>query len=125
MENECNIFPRKLHYDISMSKRTRKKLVNANVNVEQEEKGVISNKEKEEDDDKRSLKQLIEGRGTSLGHHFTEEERQLQMVVKPPENGMKFKQMVSRYAKVLSHMIKLKRKKPAGYRLKMQVHNKP
>ncbi|KAF3628249.1 hypothetical protein CQW23_19194 [Capsicum baccatum] len=143
MENECNIFPRKLHYDISMSKRTRKstplnikeeaikslqhpeELVNANVNVEQEEKGVISNKEKEEDDDKKSLKQLIEGRGTSLGHHFTEEERQLQMVVKPPENGMKFKQMVSRYAKVLSHMIKLKRKKPAGYRLKMQVHNKP
>ncbi|CAN4077058.1 unnamed protein product [Withania somnifera] len=140
MESECNL-PRKLRYDISMSKRTRKtvlnikeegikslqhpdedQLINSDMNVEQQGKGVISN---EDEDQRKSLKQLIEGRGTSLGHHFTEEERQLQMVVKQPENGVKFKQMVSRYAKVLSHMIKLKRKKPAGYRLKMQVHNKP
>ncbi|XP_055822016.1 uncharacterized protein LOC129890496 [Solanum dulcamara] len=129
MESECN-FPRKLRYDISMSKRTRKTPLNikeevvkqADVNVEQEGKA----KKEEEDEKKKNLKQLIEGRGTSLGHHFTEEERQLQMVVKQPaENGVKFKQMVSRYAKVLSHMIKLKRKKPAGYGLKMQVHNKP
>ncbi|XP_060180551.1 uncharacterized protein LOC132610255 [Lycium barbarum] len=149
MESEC--FPRKLRYDISMSKRTRKsplivkeeavkspqhpqELINSvenieDVNEEREEKaekGVISNNdEEEEEDQKKSLKQLIEGRGTSLGHHFTEEERQLEMVVKQPENGLKFKQMVSRYAKFLGHMIKIKRKKPAGYRLKMQVHNKP
>ncbi|KAK4349270.1 hypothetical protein RND71_032025 [Anisodus tanguticus] len=45
------------------------------------------------------------------------------MVVKQPENGLKFKQMVSRYANVLIHMIKIKRKKPAGYRLKMQVRS--
>ncbi|KAJ8533541.1 hypothetical protein K7X08_006865 [Anisodus acutangulus] len=132
MESEC--FPRKLRYDISMSKRTRKsplvikeeavkspqhpqELINSNVNVKQEgkaEKGVISNDdEDEEEGGTKSLKQLIKGRGTSLGHHFTEEGRQLQMLVKQPENGLKFKQMVTRYAKVLSHMIKIKRKKPA------------
>ncbi|XP_009621275.1 uncharacterized protein LOC107780522 [Nicotiana tabacum] len=146
MESEC--FPRKLRYDISMSKRTRKSPVNikeeaikspqhpqqlinsveSREDVNVEEKGVISNEE-EEEDQKKSLKQLIEGRGTSLGHHFTEEEKQLQLVVKQPEgslmNGLKFKQMVSRYTKVLSHMIKLKRKKPASFGLKMQVHNKP
>ncbi|MCD7470196.1 hypothetical protein HAX54_009878 [Datura stramonium] len=140
MESEC--FPRKLRYDISMSKRTRKTPLNIkeeavkslqhpqefinnsaaenrkelHVNVKAEKGVLISN---EEEAQKKSLKQLIEGRGTSLGHHFTEEERQLQiMVVKQPENslmnGLKLKQMVSHYTKVLSHMIKLKRKKPAG-----------
>ncbi|XP_009758859.1 uncharacterized protein [Nicotiana sylvestris] len=139
MESEC--FPRKLRYDISMSKRTRKSPVIIKeeaikspehpqqlINSVENREDVISNEE-EEEDKKKSLKQLIEGRGTSLGHHFTEEEKQLQLVVKQPEgslmNGLKFKQMVSRYTKVLSHMIKLKRKKPAAYILKMQVHNKP
>ncbi|XP_006338862.1 uncharacterized protein [Solanum tuberosum] len=120
MENECN-FPRKLRYDISMSKRTRKTAKEEDVvveSVEYHDEELMNNS-----DEKKSLKQLIEGRRTSLGHHFTEEERQVQIVVKQAENnGVKFKEMVSRYAKVLSHMIKLKRKKPAGYILKMQVH---
>ncbi|KAK4718207.1 hypothetical protein R3W88_016545 [Solanum pinnatisectum] len=119
MENECN-FPRKLRYDISMSKRTRKTAKEDVVaeSVEYHDEELMNNS-----DEKKSLKQLIEGRGTCLGHHFTEEERQVQIVVKQAENnGVKFKEMVSRYAKVLSHMIKLKRKKPAGYILKMQVH---
>ncbi|KAK6786484.1 hypothetical protein RDI58_015009 [Solanum bulbocastanum] len=119
MENECN-FPRKLRYDISMSKRTRKTVKEDVVveSVEYHDEELMNNS-----DEKKSLKQLIEGRGTSLGHHFTEEERQVQIVVKQTQNnGVKFKEMVSRYAKVLSHMIKLKRKKPAGYILKMQVH---
>lgn len=124
MKNESNI-PRKHHYDISMSKRTRKTPLNIKEETVKSLEHPIHSTEKEEDDEKKSLKQLIEGRGTSLGHHFTEEEKQLQMVVKQPENGVNFKQMVSRYAKVLSHMIKLKRKKSAAYRLKMQVHNKP
>ncbi|XP_015079019.1 uncharacterized protein LOC107022977 [Solanum pennellii] len=126
MGSECN-FPRKLRYDISMSKRTRKTALNTKEDV------VVESVEYHEElinlDEKKSLKQLIEGRGTSLGHHFIEEEeeeeRQVQIVVKQAENnGVKFKEMVSRYAKVLRHMIKLKRKKPAGYILKMQVHNK-
>ncbi|XP_019263803.1 PREDICTED: uncharacterized protein LOC109241516 [Nicotiana attenuata] len=109
MESEC--FPRKLRYDISMSKRTRKSPLNIKeeaikspehpqqlINSVENREDVISNEEEEELDEKKSLKQLIEGRGTSLGHHFTEEEKQLQLVVKQPEgslmNGLKFKQML-------------------------------
>jgi len=55
---------------------------------------------------------------SSLGQHFTEEEKQLQLVTKQQQEGvrgLKLKRMVSRYAKVLSHLIKVKgdsRKKP-------------
>ena len=73
--------------------------------------------EAEESDRKMSLKQLIKSR-SSLGQHFTEEEKQLQLVTKQQQEGvqgLKLKRMVIRYAKVLSHLIKAKgdsQKKP-------------
>lgn len=146
---------RKPHYDITMSKRTRKpasSLINniqesadhhhhqpaencitAAVKMNQVVSEVCSDLQGDNDDrSKKSLKQLIEGRrGTSLGEHFTAEEKQLQMaMVKQPlaaedgggSNGVKFKHLVSRYTKVLSHMMKLKRdsSKP-HFRLKLQL----
>ncbi|KAL5762843.1 hypothetical protein ACOSP7_019107 [Xanthoceras sorbifolium] len=80
----------------------------------------------EEENDHKSLKQLInsdekskvktseESRGrNSLGEHFTKEEKQLQLVKtqqqKGVQKGVKFKGMVNRYVKVLSHLIKVKR----------------
>lgn len=84
-----------------------------------------------EDNDHRSLKQLMNGNGNgkskeenrgrnSLGEHFTEEEKQqqqqqqqqLQLVKTQQHKSIKFKGMVSRYAKVLSHLIKVKRDPP-------------
>ena len=80
--------------------------------------------------DHKSLKQLIvgddneatkgnnsdeRGKGSrnSLGEHFTEEEKQhLQLVrmhQKDNLQGLKFKKLVSRYAKVLGHLLKAKR----------------
>nr|GMD62540.1 uncharacterized protein LOC109186438 [Ipomoea batatas] len=145
---------RKPHYDITMSKRTRKptsnpiniqepaeNCISATVKMNQvvnevcgDHEGIIQGDDDEEesnnsDRSKKSLKELIEGgrRGTSLGEYFTAEEKQLQVaVVKPPpedgggSNGVKFKHMVSRYTKVLSHMMKLKRdaSKPR-FRLKL------
>ncbi|KAA8520309.1 hypothetical protein F0562_014565 [Nyssa sinensis] len=119
-----------------MSKRTRKPLnleKEANqkacssekesppkdVNEYSEEK---TSDEAEDNNDHKSLKQLMikgneegnKGR-SSLGQHFTEEEKQklkqIQVVVKQHEevrDGVKFKRMVNRYAKVLSHLIKKK-----------------
>lgn len=79
----------------------------------------------------KSLKQLINGdngikamaksctthdegsRGrSSLGQHFTEEEKNLQLVRTQQKEGLqgkKLKKIVSRYANVLSHLIKVKR----------------
>ena len=79
-----------------------------------------------EENDRKSLKQLIEGDGkpkvvsgdevgkgrSSLEEHFTEGEKQLQIVkVQQKEglHGLKLKKMVSRYAKVLSHLMKKNR----------------
>ncbi|KAM7508956.1 hypothetical protein LguiA_019409 [Lonicera macranthoides] len=65
--------------------------------------------EEQENDHKKSLKQLIEGR-SSLGKHFTQEEKQLQVVVKQHEetlDGMKLGKM----ARFLSRLIKIKKKK--------------
>ncbi|KAJ0095538.1 hypothetical protein Patl1_17310 [Pistacia atlantica] len=45
----------------------------------------------------------------SLGEHFTEEEKQLQLVKLQQQKGEKLKGMVNRYVKVLSHLIKVKR----------------
>ncbi|XP_009776766.1 uncharacterized protein [Nicotiana sylvestris] len=128
------VSPRKLHYDVSMSKRTRKPL---NLNAISDKKpqqseeliGSVEKKqapsEEERKYERKSLKQLIEVRSISLRQHFIEEEKQLQVMVKqqPEEsmvNGLKLKKIVRCYTNVLSHMIK--RKKTAGYRMKMQVH---
>ena len=101
--------PGKRHYDITMSRRTRKPL-----NLEESKKEILlkgdghdgekrNNSETgggggggdHENDHKRSLKQLIQGDGnvkvilgegnkcrSSLGQHFTEDKQQLQLVVK-------------------------------------------
>ncbi|KAL9321933.1 hypothetical protein ACSQ67_009986 [Phaseolus vulgaris] len=69
------------------------------------------------DDDKEAMKGNSDERGkgsrNSLGEHFTEEEKQhLQLVrMQQKENlqGLKFKKLVSRYAKVLGHLLKAKR----------------
>ncbi|XP_019191967.1 PREDICTED: uncharacterized protein LOC109186438 [Ipomoea nil] len=142
---------RKPHYDITMSKRTRKPTNSNLINIQESadhhqsaencisatvkmnqvvNEGIIQGDDDDEES-KKSLKQLIEGRrrGTSLGEHFTAEEKQLQVaVVKAAaaedgggSNGVKFKHMISRYTKVLSHMMKLRRdaSKP-HFRLKVQ-----
>lgn len=129
MESCCN--ESKHHYDISMSKRTRRpsKVQDADQNsttasdTDAPVKGGESSPstvlvgEAEESDRKKSLKQLIKSR-SSLGQHFTEEEKQLQLVTKQQQEGvqgLKLKRMVIRYAKVLSHLMKAKgdsRKKP-------------
>nr|GLL40843.1 uncharacterized protein LOC109186438 [Ipomoea trifida] len=145
---------RKPHYDITMSKRTRKPITSNPINIQEsaencisatvkmnqvvnevcdDHEGIIQGDDDDEesnnsDRSKKSLKELIEGggrRGTSLGEYFTAEEKQLQVAVVPAEdggrsNGVKFKHMVSRYTKVLSHMMKLKRdaSKPR-FRLKL------
>ncbi|XP_031114120.1 uncharacterized protein LOC116017910 [Ipomoea triloba] len=137
---------RKPHYDITMSKRTRKPASNV-INIQEsaencisgtvkmnqvvnevcdDHEGIIQGDDDDSDRSKKSLKQLIEGgrRGTSLGEYFTAEEKQLQVAVVAAEdggsNGVKFKRMVRRYTKVLSHMMKLKRdaNKP-HFRLKL------
>ena len=85
--------------------------------------------EVELESDRTSLKQLISGdenakemsrsgrSSTSLSHHFTEEEKQLQLVKKhQQDNGVKLKGMMSRYAKVLSHLVKVKREPRIGSR---------
>lgn len=85
----------------------------------------------EEDKDHKSLKQLINingneepklnssddsaskgGSRSSLGQHFSEEEKQLQLVRKQNQGGLqglKLRGMMGRYVKVLSHLIKAKR----------------
>ncbi|KAF3964666.1 hypothetical protein CMV_011076 [Castanea mollissima] len=68
---------------------------------------------------RKSLKQLIKSRN-SLSQHFTAEEKQLQIVPKQQkeegvhDDGVKLKKMVSRYAKFLSRLIKVKRDLPKG-----------
>uniref|UniRef100_A0A5B7C0S7 Uncharacterized protein n=1 Tax=Davidia involucrata TaxID=16924 RepID=A0A5B7C0S7_DAVIN len=122
MGSEYN--PSKPHYNISMSKRTRKPQENQ-IPLEEKESPPKDVNELVEENDHRSLKQLMikgdgEGR-SSLGQHFTEEEKQLQVVVKQHEeslDGVKFKRLVSRYARVLSHLIKIKGGPPLGSRKK-------
>ncbi|KAA8515738.1 hypothetical protein F0562_018651 [Nyssa sinensis] len=121
MGSEYN--PSKPHYNISMSKRTRKPLnlgKEANGNpledcslekesFEKDIEGVEEKSGNEEGEeiisDHKSLKQLMingDGEGSkgrsSLGQHFTkEEEKQLQVVVKQHEeslDGVKFKRMI-------------------------------
>lgn len=139
MESECNLH--KHHYDITMSKRTRNKPLNVVRDANYQKDIIIVQKGGDDLDpstgiaaagkqnEHKSLKQLINGdngnkamactthddgsRGrSSLGQHFTEEEKNLQLVRTQPKEGLqggKLKKMVSRYAKVLSHLIKVKR----------------
>lgn len=100
-------------------------------------------KDGEEIGDHKSLKQLIRGDGetnssssnnkggrNSLVQHFNEEEKNLQVVVKKNQNesaqeGLKFKKLVKRYAKVLGHMMKAKRDPHLGESAKKPVFKLP
>ncbi|WCJ19039.1 hypothetical protein M5689_001350 [Euphorbia peplus] len=101
----------KQHYDISMSKRTRKPLNLSGDYENGEEEGYNG--------EGKSLKQLIlngkseeinRGRN-SLEQHFTEEEKELQVVRINKKQGVeiiKLKGMMGHCFKVLKHLIKLK-----------------
>ncbi|KAK9049625.1 hypothetical protein SSX86_023034 [Deinandra increscens subsp. villosa] len=110
--------PIKPHYDITMSRRTRRERTRALVGekvsaLEVEDKHVGEGNE----DEKRRMK-LVEIFGgkqegeckNSLGGHFTEEDQQNQLVVKHEKGieGVSLKKMVSRCAKMWGHMIKIK-----------------
>lgn len=99
-------------------------------NDEKEDEHCFKVVDEGEESDHKSLKQLIEGRST-LGQHFTTEEmkqpmlvhkhdeKKLQLVVTHHEEGLdgvRFKEMVSRCAKVLSRLIKKKRDPRIGSR---------
>ncbi|KAL8155255.1 hypothetical protein AgCh_000578 [Apium graveolens] len=98
MGSKCNLG--KCHYDLTMSKRTRKPLNCEQVSDQYSliscysEKEVARNVEAEDENcDHKSLKQLIKGRHT-LAQHFTEEElKQPKIVIKQHENGVQEKQL--------------------------------
>ncbi|KAJ1377962.1 hypothetical protein SESBI_48336 [Sesbania bispinosa] len=131
----------KRHYDITMSRRTRKQSfpVQANekpISVDDVSQQTSLPEVKESENDHKSLKQLIRGEEkldavkcnnnnndeggkgrNSLGEHFNEEEKQLQLVrLQQKDNlqGLKFKKLVRRYAKVLGHLMKAKREPHLG-----------
>ncbi|XP_028799737.1 uncharacterized protein LOC114755032 [Neltuma alba] len=125
----------KHRYDITMSRRTRKQTPSekprseSNTDSKNRENGIVVSlenllqvKDGEQINDHKSLKQLIRGDSesnnnnkgrNSLGQHFNEEEKNLQVVKKnqneSAQEGLKFKKLVRRYAKVLGHMMKAKR----------------
>ncbi|XP_043692099.1 uncharacterized protein LOC122642632 [Telopea speciosissima] len=169
MGSECS--QSKRHYDISMSKRTRKpiKLEDTDDPKDTSRSSPKGVDEKEDGTNPRSLKEpmkpveggdeqrmemgspqsenhstgssedvsdhkslklkelMINVEGdekngnNSLGHHFIEEEKQLQLVTKQkgdrPE-GFKMRGIVSRYVKVLSHLIRVKGDRRLGSRKK-------
>ncbi|KAH6767616.1 hypothetical protein C2S52_018599 [Perilla frutescens var. hirtella] len=105
---------RKSHYNISMSRRTRKPHQHLSMEKEQSfeerENEVMMRRENQ-----KSLKQLIEGR-CSLAQHFREEEeiKHQSLVVRPPDHldgdeRLRLKRsMMRNYAQVLSHLLKVK-----------------
>ncbi|KAL0006591.1 hypothetical protein SO802_008093 [Lithocarpus litseifolius] len=131
MESDYNSGKR--HYDITMSKRTRRPTNSSQIysapvspcdipfpgKAVVNELGEDESSSHSEESDRKSLKQLIKSRG-SLSQHFTAEENQLQIVTKQQkeegvhDDGVKLKKMVSRYAKFLSRLIKVKRDLPKG-----------
>ncbi|GMN64136.1 hypothetical protein TIFTF001_033223 [Ficus carica] len=119
----------KRRYDITMSRRTRRplKVRDKNENSPSECPLRGAAQEGEESNDRKSLRQLFDGDGktkavsggdeggkerSSLRQHFTEGEKQLQLVgvqQKEDLNGLKLKTMVNRYAKVLNYLMKKNR----------------
>lgn len=139
MGNEGGTESRKPHYDISMSRRTRKpQNLKQKSFEERENEELMMGKEKQ-----KSLKQLIEG-SCSLEQHFREEEeakakekeeeKQQSMVVRPADvdgdGRLRLKRsMVENCAQILSHMIKVKQesyirswRKSAGLSIKLIKH---
>ncbi|KAL2491452.1 Uncharacterized protein Adt_27080 [Abeliophyllum distichum] len=116
--------PCKPHYNITMSRRTRRPV---NLKIEPCESTCFEEKEsfgEEENvygelknDDhqaqQKSLKQLIEG-SCSLAQHFEEEHKQQDLVIMRKEKGVKFMKIVKHYADVFSNLIKVKQDPPFG-----------
>ncbi|KAI3683093.1 hypothetical protein L1987_83593 [Smallanthus sonchifolius] len=115
MGGESN--PNKPHYDITMSRRTRRArtLFGEKVSaLKVEDKQV----DEENEEEKRKMKfiDIFGGKQeegeckNSLGGHFTEEDKERQLVVKHEKglDGVSLKKMVSRCAKMWGHMIKIK-----------------
>ncbi|KAI3826896.1 hypothetical protein L1987_00956 [Smallanthus sonchifolius] len=109
--------PNKPHYDITMSRRTRRArmLFGEKVSaLKVEDKQV----DEENEEEKRKMKfiDIFGGKQeedeckNSLGGHFTEEDKERQLVVKHEKglDGVSLKKMVSRCAKMWGHMIKIK-----------------
>ncbi|KAI9116460.1 hypothetical protein K1719_012627 [Acacia pycnantha] len=142
----------KHRYDITMSKRTRKQTPEkprsegTNTDSKNRDNGgivvslenLLQVKDGEDISDHKSLKQLIRGDSdgnnnnkgrNSLGQHFNEEEKNLQVVRKNQnesvQEGLKFKKLVRRYAKVLGHMMKAKRDPHLGESAKKPVFKLP
>lgn len=101
---------RRRHYDINMSRRTRKPTFNLHQLIQKEE----GNGRVEESSDRKSLKQLIHGDHgrSSLEQHFNAEEDgkklQLQMVRSKTHDGARLAGMVARGAKLLRQLVKHK-----------------
>ncbi|KAL2514100.1 uncharacterized protein Fot_28071 [Forsythia ovata] len=113
----------KPHYNITMSRRTRRPV---NLKIEPcestcfeekecfgEEENVYGGLKNDDDQQQKSLKQLIEGR-CSLAQHFEEEHKQKDIVITRKENGLKFKKIVKHCAGVFSNLIKVKQDPPFG-----------
>ncbi|KAL2251335.1 uncharacterized protein LOC105173783 [Sesamum indicum] len=127
MGSEGRTNPTKPHYNISMSRRTRRPIIN-NLKIEPQEsldelkkdgRLIIRSDKISITQQKFSLKQLIEGR-CSLAQHFREEEgSEKDMVVRSGDHdhdhdqdgfgGVKWKRsMVGNYGRVLRRLIKVK-----------------
>ncbi|XP_077226175.1 uncharacterized protein LOC143859336 [Tasmannia lanceolata] len=136
MGSECNLSRR--HYDLSMSKRTRKPTGETIRSPDQngdQESMVPSTWVEGKDNglDRRSLKELMEGevrekhgeakQCNSLAHHFIEEEKHLPLAKKQGDclEGAKLTGMVNRYVKVLNHLIKVKRDSSLGSRKRAMI----
>lgn len=122
MGSEGETESRKPHYDISMSRRTRKpQNLKQKSFEERENEELMMGRENQ-----KSLKQLIQGR-CSLEQHFREEEaeekekekeeeeeeKQQSVVVRPPDldgdGRLRLKKtMIKNYAQIMSRMIKVK-----------------
>ncbi|KAG8363542.1 hypothetical protein BUALT_Bualt19G0033200 [Buddleja alternifolia] len=114
----------KPHYNISMSRRTRKQPLNLKIEPQEsseedeKEKFIISSRLEKDFKKQKSLKQLIESR-CSLAQRFREEEQEKQkqkqkdiVVREQDEDGfkgtVKWKRIVRNYTEVLTHLIKVK-----------------
>ncbi|XP_076911192.1 uncharacterized protein LOC143569089 [Bidens hawaiensis] len=113
MGGESN--PNKPHYDITLSRRTRRPRFGEKVSALK-----VEDKQGDEENEEEKIKiKFIDVFGgkdddeeckNSLGGHFTKEDKQRQLVVKREKghDGVNLKKMVSRCAKMWGHMIKIK-----------------
>lgn len=135
--------PRKPHYNISMSRRTRKPQNLFSMEKQKRYEEREKNELMRMGENQKSLKQLIEGR-ISLEQHFREEEaekekeKEKSVVVRPPDGDgdqrLRLKRptttVMRNYAQILSHLIKVKQesyirswRKSAALSIKLINHN--